>query len=939
MEDKRLFLLDAFALIYRSYFAFAKNPMINSKGMNVSAIFGFTNTLVDLMEKEKPTHLAVVFDMAGPTDRAVEFEFYKANREEMPEGIRSAIPYIKEIIQGFHIPILELAGFEADDVIGTIAKQKARENHVVYMVTPDKDFCQLVEENIKIYKPARMGNSFEILGVKEVLEKWEVDNPLQVIDILGMWGDAVDNIPGIPSVGEKTAKKLIKEYGSMENVIANAANIKGKLGENIATHAAQGIISKKLATIIIDSPIEVSDEDLLITPIDKEKLTALFTELEFRGLGKRIIGDAYTVNQNNDISSTATKKNKNVNQIDLFSGESIGSSTLATEEVTRGNSIENIIHHYQSIDTEEKIMAFVELLCQQKQVCFDSETTGLDANNTEIVGLSFSFKIHEAYYIPISANQEEAKHTLNLFKAFFENENIKKIGQNIKFDILVLKQYDIAVKGIVLDTMIMHYLLEPDLRHGMNYLSETYLGYSPISIETLIGKKGKGQLSMRDVALDKITDYAAEDADVTLQLFDFLEPKITERELDSLCHELELPLIPVLADMEQEGVKIDVAFLNNYSVEIGKEIELLKTKIFELAGVVFNMDSPKQLGDVLFIKLAIPYTDKKTATGQFSTNEETLSKLAKDYEIIDHILDYRELAKLKSTYVDAIPALINPKTHRLHTTFNQTIAATGRLSSVNPNLQNIPIKTDRGKEIRKAFIPKNDDYTILSADYSQIELRIVAEMSKEKNMLEDFRKGIDIHTATAAKVYGVSIEEVSKTQRSNAKMVNFGIIYAISAFGLSQRLRIPRKEAAELIDNYFIQYPGIKNYMNETLEFARSHGYVKTILGRRRYLKDINSANHTVRSAAEREAVNAPIQGSAADMIKVAMIQIHDELIKRKLKTKMTLQVHDELVFDAYTPELDEVKQIILEKMQSAIPMEVPIIAEIGDGRNWLEAH
>lgn len=938
MEDKRLFLLDAFALIYRSYFAFAKTPIVNSKGMNTSAIFGFTNTLVDLMDKEKPTHLAVVFDMAGPTDRAVEFEFYKANREAMPEDIRSAIPYIKEIIRGFHIPILELEGYEADDVIGTIAKKKAREDHVVYMVTPDKDFCQLVEENIKIYKPARLGNSFEIMGVKEVLEKWEVEHPLQVIDILGMWGDAVDNIPGIPSVGEKTAKKLIKEYGSMENVIANAAHIKGKLGENIATHAQQGIISKKLATIIIDSPIDVSDEDLLITPCDKEKLGALFTELEFRTLGRRVLGESYSVNQGNE-SAPLAKKQKSTNQIDMFSESVNEVEPLLHEEIKKGNTIENVAHTYVTVDTDEKINTLLDALHQQKLVCFDSETTGLDANNTEIVGLSFSYKTHEAYYVPISADPTEAKLLLQRFQPFFANESIAKIGQNIKYDILVLKQYGIEVKGEIIDTMIMHYLLEPDLRHGMNYLAENYLGYSPVSIESLIGKKGKNQLSMRDVSLEKITAYAAEDADITLQLYDFLAPKIAEREVDKLCYELELPLIPVLADMEQEGVNIDVGFLQNYSVDIAKEIETLKTTIFTLAGVEFNMDSPKQLGDVLFIKLAIPYTDKKTATGQFSTNEETLSKLAKEYEIIDHILDYRELAKLKSTYVDAIPALINPKTHRLHTTFNQTIAATGRLSSVNPNLQNIPIKTDRGKEIRKAFVAKNDDYSIISADYSQIELRIVAAMSQEKNMLEDFKNGLDIHTATAAKVYGIPLHEVSKTQRSNAKMVNFGIIYAISAFGLSQRLGIPRKEAATLIDNYFIQYPGIKNYMSETLDFARSHGYVKTILGRRRYLKDINSANHTVRSAAEREAINAPIQGSAADLIKVAMLQIHDELKKRNLKTTMTLQVHDELVFDAFNPEIEEVKTIIIDKMQNAIAMSVPIIAEVGIGKNWLEAH
>lgn len=935
MNSKKLFLLDAYALIYRAYFAFAKNPLINSKGQNVSAITGFTNTLLDLMDKEKPTHLAVVFDMAGPTDRAIEHEFYKANRQETPEDIRSAIPYIQEIISGFHIPILGLAGYEADDIIGTVAKQKSKEGYVVYMVTPDKDFCQLVEENILIYKPGRQGNSFEILGVEEVKQKWEVENPLQVIDILGMWGDAVDNIPGIPGVGEKTAKKLIGEYGSMENVIANAANIKGKVGENIAQFAEQGAISKKLATIIIDSPIEVSDEDLIISEPDREKLREIFTELEFRTIGRRVLGDSFSVNNTNAAPSNATTKKPNdTSQMDLFGSNANVTPTIAPTFKEIGLNITNVTHDYKTIQGEEAIDHLIAQLNKASIFCFDSETTGLDTHNSKIVGLSFALNKGEAFYVPTAENEDSI---IQKFKSLFENKQIAKIGQNIKFDMLMLMNYNIEVLGALHDTMLLHYLLEPDMRHNMNYLAETYLGYTPISIETLIGKKGKGQLSMKDIALDKITEYAAEDADITLQLHDYFMPKIIEREVLELHNTLEAPLIPVLAHMEREGVHIDTTFLKNYSNEMRDELSILQKDISEMAGVQFNLDSPKQLGEVLFDKLKIPYTEKKTATGQYSTNEETLSKI--DHEIIRHLLDYRELTKLKSTYVDALPLLINSKTNRLHTTFNQTIAATGRLSSVNPNLQNIPIRSDRGKKIRQAFIPRNEEYTILSADYSQIELRIIAAMSKEENMIQDFINGLDIHTATAAKVYGIDINEVTKTQRSNAKMVNFGIIYAISAFGLSQRLAIPRKEAATLIENYFIQYPRIKNYMNDTLEFAKANGYVKTILGRRRYLKDINSANHTVRSVAEREAINAPIQGSAADMIKVAMIHIHDEMRKRNLKSKMTLQVHDELVFDTFKPEVEEVKSIIIDKMQNAIQMDVPIIAEVGVGNNWLEAH
>lgn len=939
MAEPKLFLLDAFALIFRSYYAFAKNPLINSKGMNVSAINGFTTTLLDLMNKEKPTHLAVVFDSAGPTDRATEHEFYKANRQETPEDITIAVPWIKEILKGFHIPILEFSGFEADDIIGTIAKKKAKEGHIVYMVTPDKDFGQLVEENIYMYKPARMGNEMEILGVKEILEKWEIERPEQVIDILGMWGDAVDNIPGIPGVGEKTAKKLIKEYGSMENVITNAPNIKGKLGENIATFSEQGLISKKLATIILDVPIDVTDDELKMDPPNKERLTEIFSELEFRTIGRRVLGSDFSVN------TTTAAPPKPTGSTDLFGNaveEKMSKKEFANDtpdlfsQKVAGKNITNTEHNYVVISSAYD--DFVKTLLQEKEVCFDTETTSLDYFDLEIVGLSFSFKSGEGYYVPVPADRTDALAVLSHFKPFFESTSIVKIGQNVKFDWHVLKQYDIEVSLPIYDTMLAHYLLEPDMKHGMDFLSESYLGYSPVSIETLIGKKGKNQGTMRDVELEKIAEYAAEDADITFQLKQVFEPNVQEREVGNVLQDIELPLIPVLGDMERQGVKIDKQFLNEYSANLKYEIDVVSEEIFSLAGLKFNLDSPKQMGEVLFKHLKLPQ-DKKTATGQASTNEEVLQRLASEYPIAAKILDYREIAKLKSTYVDALPELIHTKTGRVHTTFNQTIAATGRLSSINPNLQNIPIRSERGMKIRRAFVPRDENHTLISADYSQIELRLVAEISNEENMLKDFRDGIDIHTATAARVFGVPTTEVTKEMRSKAKMVNFGIIYSISAFGLSQRLGIPRKEAASLIENYFIQYPGIKKYMDDTLVFARENGFVKTIMGRRRYLKDINSKNFTVRGFAEREAINAPVQGSAADMIKIAMINIHKKFSEQNIQSKMTLQVHDELVFDVLNNELEIVKPIIADCMVNAIKLNVPIEVEIGVGQNWLEAH
>jgi len=927
-EDKRLFLLDAYALIYRAYFAFSKTPLVNSKGQNVSAVSGFTSTLFDLMRREKPTHIAVVFDAAAETTRAAEHSFYKANRQEMPEDIQTAVPYIKEIIKAFHIPILEYDGYEADDIIGTVAKQKEEEGYTVFMVTPDKDYAQLVSPNVFIYKPGRLGNDIEILGVKEIQEKWEVENPKQVIDILGMWGDAVDNIPGIPGVGEKTAKKLIKEYGSMENVIANAENIKGKLGENIRNNVEQARISKQLATIILDVPVEVNDDDLLMSLPDKEKLSQLFTELEFRSLGKRILGEDFSVNRDLK-SATSTSV-----QTSLFEDESIGSESV----VVKGKNIQNTAHTYTLVEHDEAIDDLVKELLNQNEICFDTETSSLDYFSLNIVGLSFSFNSGTGYYIPCPEDFEQAKSICHKFKSVLEHASILKIGQNIKFDMLVLKRYGVEVKAPLYDTMIAHYLVEPDMKHGMDYLSETYLGYTPVHIEELIGKKGKNQGSMRDVPIDKIKEYAAEDADITFQLKQVLSPMVEKHEVEGVLKDIELPLIPVLADMEYEGVKIDVDYLNVYSKELEQDMLKYRSAIFDIAGLEFNLDSPRQLGDVLFGHLKLP-VDKKTATGQHSTNEEVLSKLAQDYPIAEKILEYRELTKLKSTYVDALPQMVNVKTGRVHTTFNQTIASTGRLSSIGPNLQNIPIRTERGQRVRKAFIARDNDHILLSADYSQIELRLAAEISGDENMLEAFRQGLDIHQATAARVYNVALGDVTKEMRSKAKMVNFGIIYAISAFGLSQRLGIPRKEAAELIENYFVQYPKLRNYMSETLEFARHNGYVKTLMGRRRYLKDINSRNFTVRGFAEREAINSPLQGSAADLVKLAMIHIHEEFKRQNLKSKMTLQVHDELVFDAHKDEVDLIKPIIREKMIHAIKTRVPLEVEIGIGTNWLDAH
>ncbi|WGQ07740.1 DNA polymerase I [Pedobacter gandavensis] len=936
---KKLFLLDGMALIYRAHFALSKNPRFTSTGINTSAVMGFANTLMEVLKKEKPSHIAVVFDTEAPTERHTDFEAYKAHRQAMPEDLSAALPYVFKLIEGFKIPVITKDGFEADDIIGTLAKEGEKQGFTVYCMTPDKDFAQLVSENIFIYKPARMGNEMEIMGVDEVKAKWEIEDVKQVIDILGLWGDAVDNIPGIPGIGEKTAKSLIQKYGSMENIIANSHELKGKQRENVEAYAEQGLLSKKLATIILDVPVEFNADQLVIESPSRELLEPLFAELEFRTIGKRVFGEEFNVNE---------AKASVSQQIDLFgspvdqpagkTGTFVSAPTFS-EETHASKTIENTTHNYQLLATPDLRKSLIAQLEKEASICFDTETTGTDANLADLVGISFSTKPGEGYYIPLSADRAEASAILEEFRGVLENENIEKIGQNIKYDILIMKWYGIHIKGKLFDTMLAHYLIDPDTRHNMDVLSENYLGYTPISITKLIGAKGKNQGNMRDVPVEQVVDYAAEDADVTLQLANVFRPMLKELNVEELARDVENPLVYVLAAIEKEGVRIDVDTLNNYSKELEIDIRKFEQNVFEKCGVTFNLASPKQLGEVLFDKLQLDPKAKKTKTGQYQTGEDVLLALASKSDIVKDILDFRQLQKLKSTYVDALPLLVNPKTGRVHTSYNQAVAATGRLSSNNPNLQNIPIRSDRGREVRKAFIPRDENHILLSADYSQIELRIIAEISKEENMLDAFNKGIDIHTATAARVYGITIEEVTSDQRRNAKAVNFGIIYGQSAFGLSQNLGIPRKEAAAIIEQYFEQYPGIQRYMADTMNFARENGFVETILGRRRYLRDINSANQTVRGFAERNAINAPIQGSAADMIKVAMLNIHKDIQDQGLQSKMTMQVHDELVFDVLKTEVEAMKKIITHRMKTAIKTTVPIEIEIGEGNNWLEAH
>lgn len=924
------------ALIYRAYFALSKTPRITSTGLNTGAIMGFTNTLLEVLKNQHPSHIAVVFDTDAPTARHIEFEAYKAHREKMPEDLAASIPYIYRLIEGFNIPIITMDGYEADDIIGTLAKKAEQENFQVYCMTPDKDFGQLVSDNIFIYKPARMGNGAEVQGVKEILEKWEVTDVCQVIDILGLWGDAVDNIPGIPGIGEKTAKKLVQEFGSVEGIIANADQLKGKMRENVENFAEQGLISKKLATILLDVPVELNEKALELEDPNKEILEPLFAELEFRTLGKRVFGEEFSI----------FEKSAPVNgQMDLFAVQTTTITTSTAIEIEAShenivlNNIHNTTHEYMLVDTRDEQEKLAKELTTKDSFCFDTETTGLDANLADIVGLSFSFETGRAYYIPAPANREEAQRIVDIFKPVLENPAIEKIGQNIKYDILLLARYGVKVQGTLFDTMLAHYLIDPDTRHGMDVLAENYLNYTPVSITELIGEKGKKQGNMRDVDFEKIKEYAAEDADITLQLKNIFHPLLVETDTLKLAQDVEFPLVYVLAEIERNGVKVDVTALAEFSKTLEQDIKDLEHAIFEKAGVNFNIASPKQLGEILFDKLRLDPKAKKTKTGQYKTGEDVLLALAHKSDIVQDILNFRQLQKLKSTYVDSLPELINPETGLIHTSYNQAVAATGRLSSTNPNLQNIPIRTERGREVRKAFIPRSEDHVILSADYSQIELRLIAELSKDQNMLEAFNQGHDIHRATAAKVYNMAFDEVTSEQRRNAKAVNFGIIYGQSAFGLSQNLGISRKEAADIINEYFNQYTGIKKYMSDAVEFAKEKGYVETILKRRRYLRDINSANMTVRGFAERNAINAPIQGSAADLIKIAMIAIQQEIEQQGLSGKMIMQVHDELVFDVPKQEIEAFKSIILDKMTNAIKTTVPLVVEIGEGKNWLEAH
>ena len=946
-DQKRLFLVDAYALIFRGYYAFIKNPRINSKGIDTSAILGFTNSLLDVIKRERPDHLAVCFDKGGSADRVEMFEAYKANRDATPEAIKVAVPYIEQILRAMHIPIMVKEGFEADDVIGTLSKQAEKEGYKTFMVTPDKDFAQLVSENIFMYRPV-FGGGYETWGIEEVKAKFEVDDPLQVIDFLGMMGDSSDNIPGLPGVGEKTAKKFLAQYGSMENLLANTHELKGKMKENIEANKELGILSKKLATIMLDVPVEFDAKDFEMSEPDIEGVKNIFQELEFRRLTDNFLKTFSAEEQSSPSENTSAVSSSvqqtvkkptsaGAGQFSLFDAQG-NSDAIITNQDARVTAATNS-HFYQSIASGMATKLFIQNLMKQTSVCFDTETTGIDPITAELVGIAFSWEAGKGFYLPFPENKDEAQELIEQLRPFFESETIQKIGQNLKYDIKVLRKYNVKVKGKLFDTMLAHYLINPDMRHNMDVLAETYLNYTPISIEDLIGKKGKNQLSMRDVPLDKQTEYAVEDADITLQLKEHFEKELGDANTQKLFDDIEIPLLRVLADMELEGINLDESFLNSLSEELDSEIKTLEANIYKEAGEEFNIASPKQLGDILFDKLKLVDKPKKTKTGQYATSEDILSYLAKDHDIIQHILEFRGLSKLKSTYVDALPNQVEPTTGRVHTDYMQTVAATGRLASNNPNLQNIPIRTERGRQVRKAFIPRDENYTLLAADYSQIELRIIAALSEEETMINAFKNGEDIHASTASKVFNVPLNTVTREQRSNAKTVNFGIIYGVSAFGLSNQTDLSRSEAKELIDTYYATYPKLRNFISEQVDFARDNGYVQTVLGRRRYLKDINSRNAVVRGAAERNAVNAPIQGSAADIIKIAMINIHKKLEEGNYKTKMLLQVHDELVFDVYKPELESIKTLVKTEMENAYKLEVPLDVDLDIGDNWLEAH
>ena len=943
-KQKRLFLLDAYALIFRGYYAFIKNPRINSKGLDTSAILGFTNSLLDVIKRERPDHIAVCFDKGGSTDRIEIFPEYKANRDETPEGIKIAVPYIYRLLDAMNIPVIFKEGYEADDIIGTLAKKAEKKGFQTFMVTPDKDFAQLVSDNIFMYRPM-FGGGYETWGIKEVKEKFEVNDPKQVIDFLGMKGDAVDNIPGLPGVGDKTAKKFINLYGSIEGLIANTHELKGKMKEKVEANAELGLLSKKLATILLDVPVEFDIQNFELDEPDYDNINAIFQELEFRRLAENFKKTFNSLSKSENLEKIEKKENDTAVKKTTVAGGGQFSLFDDPQEPIESNitikraNINSVSHFYQFVETDFAFEIFLEHLNRQKSVCFDTETTSLNPLRAKIVGIAFSWESHKGFYIPFPENDLKSKHIIEKLRPFFENSLVEKIGQNLKYDIKVLSQYKIAVKGPLFDTMIAHYIINPDMRHNMSVLAENYLNYEVIPIENLIGKKGKKQKSMREVDLKEVTEYAVEDADITFQLAELFKKEMTEANMIELFNSIEIPLINVLASMESEGVCLDVEFLKTLSIDLNNDIKNLERKIYDQAGEVFNISSPKQLGTILFEKLKLVDKPKKTKTGQYSTAEDILSTLAKDHEIIKNILEYRALAKLKSTYVDALPEQVLESTGHIHTQYLQTVAATGRLSSINPNLQNIPIRTDRGKQVRKAFIPRNNDYVLLAADYSQIELRVIAALSKEETMIEAFKNGEDIHSSTAAKVFNVEISEVTREQRSNAKTVNFGIIYGVSAFGLSNQTELNRSQSKELIETYYKTYPKLRAFIADQVDFARENGYVKTISGRRRYLKDINSQNAIVRGAAERNAVNAPIQGSAADIIKIAMINIHKKLKNNNYKTKMLLQVHDELVFDVFKPELEKIKSLVKSEMENAYEMSIPLEVEIDTGENWLEAH
>ena len=934
-KQKRLFLLDAFALIFRGYYAFIKNPRISSKGMDTSAILGFTNSLLDVIKREKPDHLAVCFDKGGSASRNELYTDYKANRDQTPEAIKIAVPYIQKILKAMHIPVIEKIGFEADDIIGTLAKQAEKEDFKVFMVTPDKDFAQLVSENIFMYRPARMGNGIEIWGIPEVQAKFEIERPEQVIDYLGMMGDAVDNIPGLPGVGDKTAKKFLKEYGSIESLLENTHEIKGKLKEKIEANKELGLLSKKLATILLDVPVTFQAEAYELTSPDEKAVNDLFEELEFRRMAdnfKKLFKPSET-----DAAKTPSEPSNKGQQFDLFA--SPGSGTITDSSIDNRKGQKTTQHWYQYVNSKLAAKKLLKKLLQQKSVCFDTETTSINALEAELVGIAFSWSKGKGYYLALPENRAEVLEILEPFKSFFEHSEIEKIGHNLKYDLKVLRNYDVRVNAPLFDTMIAHYLINPDMRHNMDTLAETYLNYSAQSITELIGKKGKNQGTIREVPLEKQTEYAVEDADITLQLKKHFQEEMTAAKTLELYQKVELPLVSVLTSMECEGINLDVPFLKSLSFSLTEDIQKLEATIFEVAGEAFNLASPKQLGLILFDKLKLIDKPKKTKTGQYSTAEDVLSYLAKDHPIIKEILDWRSLQKLQNTYVDALPNEIDSKTRRVHTVYNQAVASTGRLSSNNPNLQNIPIRTERGKQVRKAFIPRDDNHLLLAADYSQIELRIIAALSGDQEMLSAFQNNEDIHRTTAAKVFNVPLKDVTREQRSNAKTVNFGIIYGVSAFGLSQQTNLNRNESKELIETYYATYPKLRAYIQDQINFARDHGYVSTVLGRRRYLKDINSQNAIVRGAAERNAVNAPIQGSAADIIKLAMIAIQDRLQNEKWKSKMLLQVHDELVFDVPKEEVNALREMVKSEMENAFEINVPLVVDVGVGNNWLEAH